>query len=281
MAPFRKKNDKQLSHKDIVVVIPVYKSQPTKTEMASMKQCIKLLRNYPIYIVTHKNVNLEIYKEQTTDNLNIKYFQERYFNTKDCYNELLRKQDFYLAFKDYKYMLIYQLDAWVFKDELMQWCKKGYDYIGAPWFSKYGSHENGDKLWKVGNGGLSLRKVKTFIKLTNPHRRLHTLSGVFKTEYNKIKDCPSCILRSFGHRNTVLYYRNFYYYVNEDVYFCISLSKYDNMKLRIPSPKEASSFAFERSPRYLYSKNNYSLPFGCHAWERYDKEFWNEFITIE
>ena len=30
-------------------------------------------------------------------------------------------------------MLIYQLDAYVFKDELLNWANKGYDYIGAPW----------------------------------------------------------------------------------------------------------------------------------------------------
>jgi len=274
-------NKKNISYKDIAIVVPIYKSQPTKEELASLKQCIKILENHPIYIVTNRNVKINIYINNTINTLHIKYFPSHFFTSTDSYSDLLRKQDFYLAFKEYKYMLIYQLDAWVFKDELMQWCEKGYDYIGAPWFSKYGSHENGDKLWKVGNGGLSLRKVKTFIKLTNPHRRLKTLLGVFKTEYNSIKDFPSCILRSFGHRNTVQYYRNFYYHVNEDVYFCISLSKYDNMKLRIPSPEEASSFAFERSPRYLYSKNNNSLPFGCHAWERYDKEFWNEFITIE
>jgi hypothetical protein len=32
---------------------------------------------------------------------------------------------FYERFLDTKYILIYQLDAFVFKDELQEWCDKG------------------------------------------------------------------------------------------------------------------------------------------------------------
>lgn len=192
----------------------------------------------------------------------------------------MREQAFYKSFKDYDYMLIYQLDAWVFKDELMEWCNKGYDYIGAPWFEDFGSHETGKKLWAVGNGGFSLRKIKTFIKLTHPKRRMMNTFDVFRNEYQKIKDIPSCILHSFGHRNSIEYYRNFYYNINEDVYFCVEMQKYSNMRLYFPSPEEASEFSFERSPRYLYERNGRKLPFGCHAWEKYDKQFWMEFIQI-
>ena len=37
---------------------------------------------------------------------------------------------FYLNFKKYRYLLIYQLDALVFRDELLEWCSKEIDYIG-------------------------------------------------------------------------------------------------------------------------------------------------------
>jgi len=39
---------------------------------------------------------------------------------------------FYDAFKAFDYILIYQLDAFVFRDELEYFCSLGYDYIGAP-----------------------------------------------------------------------------------------------------------------------------------------------------
>jgi hypothetical protein len=40
--------------------------------------------------------------------------------------------DFYKRFRDYKFILIYQLDAYVFRDELEYWCEQDYDFIGAP-----------------------------------------------------------------------------------------------------------------------------------------------------
>ena len=41
---------------------------------------------------------------------------------------------FYESFLDFKYVLIHQLDVFIFKDELNYWCNQNYDYIGAPWF---------------------------------------------------------------------------------------------------------------------------------------------------
>jgi len=40
----------------------------------------------------------------------------------------------------------------------------------------------------------------------------------------------------------------------------------------------ALKFAFECVPRYCYEKNDYQLPFGCHAWHVYDREFWKPFL---
>jgi hypothetical protein len=33
-------------------------------------------------------------------------------------------------------------------------------------------------------------------------------------------------------------------------------------------------FAFEAAPRQCLEMNQGRLPFGCHAWGRYDREFW-------
>ena len=38
------------------------------------------------------------------------------------------------------------------------------------------------------------------------------------------------------------------------------------------------AFAFEKEPQQLYQKNNGQLPFGCHAWEKYDLNFWKPII---
>ena len=40
----------------------------------------------------------------------------------------------------------------------------------------------------------------------------------------------------------------------------------------------ALRFAFENVPRYCFEKNGYNLPFGCHAWQKYDRDFWEPYL---
>ena len=37
-------------------------------------------------------------------------------------------------------------------------------------------------------------------------------------------------------------------------------------------------FAFECEPRMCFEKNDHQLPFGCHAWPRYDRAFWEPYL---
>jgi len=46
----------------------------------------------------------------------------------------------------------------------------------------------------------------------------------------------------------------------------------------VPEVEEALKFSFGIVPRYCYELNNNELPFGCHAWENYDKAFWEPFL---
>ena len=49
------------------------------------------------------------------------------------YNEMMMSKDFYDLFSDCEYILICHLDAWIFRDELAEWCRRGYDIVAAPW----------------------------------------------------------------------------------------------------------------------------------------------------
>ena len=98
----------------------------------------------------------------------LKEFDSSFFRSVNSYSRLLTLPLFYGAFCDYEYMLIAQLDAVCFRDDLDEWCRRGYDYVGAPWChlcrhvcSPDFSYP-GEKL--VGNGGLSLRRIKTFMQ---------------------------------------------------------------------------------------------------------------------
>ena len=69
--------------------------------------------------------------------------------------------------------------------------------------------------------------------------------------------------------------------MNEDYFFSIYTSNsWNKQNTNFPSVEEASYFAFEVNPSYLYSINK-RLPFGCHAFEKWEFEyFWKKFIVF-
>jgi len=245
----------QKQEPSVAIVIPVYKSELTESEKLSLRQCMKVLSHFPVIIVKPESLDFpEIKKEFPT--VNFKAFNDQYFKGIDAYNRLMISADFYKAFTDFDYILIYQLDAYVFKDELLNWCRKGYDYIGAPSlhreeFDTLPSEEKDTFAAALSNnrivlnGGLSLRKISSFLR------------------YLKI-------------------YNTFYpaWLGNEDMLFSQEATRLIPMKLflKLPTWKEALRFSFEKSPAATYEITNHELPFACHAWERYDPEFWSAFI---
>ena len=139
----------------VCVVVPIYLENPTNIEIASFKQVLKVLSNYDIIIYTYKELDVSVYLNEANiynKSLYLEFFDKDYFSSVKGYNRLCLNLDFYKRVSSYKYMLIYQLDAWVFRDELEYWCHKGYDYVGAPWFTNCGTNEGGETLWSVGNG---------------------------------------------------------------------------------------------------------------------------------
>ena len=79
----------------------------------------------------------------------------------------------------WKYILIYQLDAWVFSDQLDFWIEQGYDFIGAPLFE--GFHKGNSINFVRGlNGGLSLRSIQTSIRLIKRIKKLRFLLFVIR-----------------------------------------------------------------------------------------------------
>jgi len=47
---------------------------------------------------------------------------------------------------------------------------------------------------------------------------------------------------------------------------------------RIPTCEQALSFAFECAPRVCLEANQGRMPFGCHAWAKFDRAFWEPFL---
>lgn len=230
---------------DVAVVIPIYKSDLTDSELRSFKQCLKVLADHPLMLVGPAGLDTSFYDDLAGRSLHFIEFKRQYFTSIAGYSELLLSKKFYTQLEAYEYILIYQLDAWVFRDELSYWCGQGYDYIGAPWLEAPPITTNKAPIInlsnflknKVGNGGFSLRKVKS-------------------------------------HRNWAWWVTFLYklFPKNEDVLWTLLVP------FKKPVPLKALHFAFELNPTKSYELTDKKLPFGCHAWEKYEPEFWKRFI---
>jgi hypothetical protein len=210
-------------------------------------------------------------------------FPDEYFLNVDAYSRMLLSPFFYEAFSSFDYILIYQLDCLVFSDDLAYWCSLGLDYIGAPFFRK---NVRRPRFSHVGNGGLSLRNVHAFSRALHSSRFMQTPVSLwaefFRTRLPDLADVPFWrrwykkmqILRQA--RRGVQWYAN-QYTLNEDRFWSDRARLFDP-KFQIAPLAVGLSFAFEQNPRYCFERNDRRIPFGCHAWAKWDSAFWEPYI---
>lgn len=255
------------------VVIPVYKPDLSPSEEAAFRQCCKILQDHPIVLIKPWSLSVDIHRS-IHPTLIEQSFDDTYFSDTRGYNRLMLSAEFYEQFLSYDYILIHQLDAFVFKDELSHWCKKGYDYIGAPWLvppckgslrrriaynrllrrvykdniKQPGSHLPVDLQVanRVGNGGFSLRKSDALYRICRQQQPMID-------HYNR---------------------HNTHHFYNEDVFWSLEVNR-SGRQLAIPDYKKAVRFSIEFLPEYAFELNKGDLPFGCHAW-LLNADFWNK-----
>jgi hypothetical protein len=64
---------------------------------------------------------------------------------------------------------------------------------------------------------------------------------------------------------------------NEDLFWAFKAQKLVQ-HFKIPTPQQAVAFSFEMAPRFCFQQNSKRLPFGCHAWSKYDRGFWEPYL---
>lgn len=255
---------------EVAVIVPVYTAELSDNEKKNLINNLRVLNDRQFVIIKPQSLKIDLdnFLPGLTKqkNIEVSEFDDNYFASVNGYNRLLLSKMFYQRFIQYKYILICQLDAFLFKNDLQKWMNKGYDYLGAPWtkdeestfikmtrsgrigpFLKATAYINkiffGKKDFRIGNGGLSLRNVKKSLSI------LGTLGSYAK----KWKE-------------------------NEDIFWAVLAPQF-LFSFKIPNIADAMGFAFEREPIELYKLNNDQLPFGCHAYEKHDPEFWSQFIS--
>ena len=162
---------------------------------------------------------------------NVMFIQETFANVdRGTYSALLKRPEFYERFIDFSHILIYQTDALIYRKISDQYFQ--YDYIGAPW-----TQSNQCAKTCAGNGGFSLRNVRTMIRVCEPFR---------KTPFNLI------------HRG------------NEDIFFCntnMNFPKEINGELHL-------AFAVERVfyDKPIGSHQLHLCPMSHQVWSKFAKE---------
>jgi len=281
------------------ILIPVYKAQWRTVEHAAIRRCLRILRNYD-FVFMHKQSLHEndIFKHYRTELDSVASWRlmpvpDECLASVHAYNKLLLTSCFYDFFYEWDYLLVFQHDAWILSGNLENWLDKRYSYVGAPWCPDLGD----DPLWSpvpgVGNGGLSLRKIKDMKSIVSSEKfyRKPVLSMfeiISKASLFSEYQHRSMLVRALDFLKRLLClvsllllypigYRNNLAFlaangVNEDIilgFYAKRLFKW----LHVPSPREAASFSLETNPRRVAYSFCVGIPFGCHAWEKYDKDF--------
>ena len=224
----------------VAIVIPVYRF-PVATERLSLLLALRILRQYEIVVLLPDEfppLNLPV---------KVKRFPRACFDSTLSYGRLMVDIALYEQFADFDYILVYQLDCLVFSDSLSCFCSLDCDWI-APLI--LGRH---DGFWPdkdiVGVGGLSLRKVSSFLRVLGFLERPDLQA--------EAKDLEGRLQRNGA----------------EDMFWSLSASTVDPSFSVAPS-EVALAFGFEGDPRPSHRRADLQQPFGCHHWNRLSYFLW-------
>lgn len=169
---------KNVDNKKCVIVIPAYKQEPNFFETESLKQVVKVLGDkYELVLVCPMTLDVNKYNSIADYEFSVLRCNNAFFKSQRSYSDMCEAWQFYDAFSEYEFMVIYQLDAWIFEDRLEYFIQRGYDYIGAPHLIGFAGHE---KYGENGNGGFCLRRIKPFIEVCK------------KTDFSRFNNLEDC-----------------------------------------------------------------------------------------
>jgi hypothetical protein len=265
--------------KMVAIAIPLSSNPDIKAaEQISLRHLLHYLGAYDKYFIVPQGSDFNYPAVKN------KYFSPKYFGSAQAHSKLLLSDVFYKSFIEYEYILIYHLDALVFSDQLVEWCQRGYDYIAPPWIKHEKAPYAGMPKFegKVGNGGFSLRKVDSFLKVINSNKIYIDPKKYWyeicrnKSIIKKILNLPRKYIKY------IPYFNNARKEIEEKIsiedMFWANRGEYYYPGFRVAPVEVALKFAFECVPQYCYDQNDRQLPFGCHAWEKYEKSFWEPFL---
>ncbi len=261
----------QTANPTLKVVIPLYKEELSPVEQLALRNTMQRLAAHPVVFLHPEDTCFgrlsAIYPQASLLPVSPEWLGTK--NGIAGYNRMMLSEAFYRLFDGTTYILICHADAWIFRDELTDWCGRGYDLVAAPWPLRPRYARFPLKQWialceglfssprhllrtqmygRVGNGGLCLRRVETFARACRAYagEAAYFLSRPGEGMYN------------------------------EDIFWALVPRGF-----RYPPVEEALKFSFDIKPRVCYELSGYRLPMGCHGFMHKSRaSFWKGFIPF-
>jgi hypothetical protein len=230
------KSDKHNSNCAPVVVIPVHRPTLNNFELISLTQCAKVFSAHKIRLVAPLYLDLTQYRE-IIRGADVVRVESQHMESRSAYNKLMLSPRIVDELDSFSHMLIHEPDAIVLRDELYKWCLAPYDYIGAPWFEGWGEARIDAPIIGVGNSGFSLLRLDSF----------RSFSALTRWQARDWR----------GHC---------------DYFWAFRVPRLEPT-FRVAPVAEAVRFAWEVHPRRCMAMAGGNLPFGIHAWFKYDLNF--------
>ncbi len=289
------------------IVIPIYRIPLPEAELASLANTIRLLVAYPIRLVCPQGLDpgrdpalATLLGEASAVRRNVEtlFLPARYFASTRTYSELMLSPLFYRQFLGWNYILLVQLDAWLFSADLAPWLRLRCAYLGAPLLSledlPLGLNYPREV---VGNGGLSLRHVAQHCNVLSSWRfrswpvlgarellRAHAplqpwaAAASVGSLLRMVNRVLLVLLRLTSWRNSLAYYARCG--LHEDILLGLLVPRVFP-RFSVPEPSVASCFSLDENPAYFAQRylDPDRLPFGCHAWQKSYGSFWRSVPT--
>lgn len=279
----KRANEIKTPSKRVAIMVPLPSPVLSAEDEVSMRHLRKHLDHYEKFLLVPRGMEVRM------EGFTVIELDGKHFGSAANHNRMLYLVDFWEKFADYEFMLMYHLDALVFSDQLLDWCDKGYDYIGAPFMHCK------DSPWvkkeRVGNGGFALYRIPSVLKVLW-NRYAQCPSKYYEDHFWPVIDfqrrtlrpvraaVPAWLRGRFTEPLRQSVKRLDHIEANElgnDSFWSDEAVRYDS-GFKVAPFEEGLHFAFEVCPGLCLERNGGEMPFGCHAWARYDRGFWERFL---
>ena len=256
----------------LCVVIPVHKPLLTNEETISLLACYNYLKEYDCFLLFPEGMDTFAYVE-IFPSLILKPVLQVWLASVKAYNQMKTSMEFYGLFPSYDFLMTYELDAFIFSNEIKNHFGYYYDFIGAPMVS---NNIRDEGL----NSGFSIRNIKACMSVIKKLKAFKVNWKLKRFIYWNIPFAKKLIRE----QNIFLlkdgYLKAFYRheYFHED-YIFTKIIPLLFVEFNVAPFEKALQFSFESQPELLFKKNGNKLPLGCHAWVK-NLTFWKDFIKL-